>query len=218
MVYLWLVVHACSSSAEDVFERLYSDASRRVTVCCERGHMCPAARWRRDWLVARVSCLLSHPYYPSLRAKEGVDNCTDDSAVTRKYEMRTMRYIVSHHTHPSYPNVDLMLLRINCPWDTELIDNRTLTISDAIFDRLDSWIKAINFNKVFTTTKPKNIMQRTHLQMYSTPVRMFLVTVVLPSISFIVFFLFVIFFTGTSKGSNIPYKNLNSGKKETSYV
>ncbi|CAH2106851.1 unnamed protein product [Euphydryas editha] len=214
ILYLYLMVHACG--AEDAFSRLYEAAARRASVCSteRRAHVCAGALWRRDWLLARASCLLPYPYRLSVDVREGVVNCTYD--FTAKNEVRTFRKVVSHYIHPSYPDVDLMLLRLNWPWDTDLLDNRTL--SDTILDQLDSWIKSINFNKSFMTRKPVHMMRRSYHKMYSSPMRMFLVTVVLPSISFVVFFLFIIFFTGKSKGSNIPYKNLNNGKKETSYV
>lgn len=45
---------------------------------------------------------------------------------------------------------------------------------------------------------------------FSTPLRMFMTTIILPSVSFMVFFLFVIFATGPK--DQIPYKSIDYEK------
>lgn len=50
--------------------------------------------------------------------------------------------------------------------------------------------------------------------LFSTPLRMFITTIFLPTVSFIVLFLYVIFFTGPKE--QVPYKRIDNDKSEES--
>lgn len=63
---------------------------------------------------------------------------------------------------------------------------------------------------------PRKVSYAHKSSWFSTPLRMFMTSIVLPSVSFILFFLFVIFFTGDGPKDQIPYKSIEYEKYEKS--
>ncbi|XP_050346435.1 uncharacterized protein LOC126770871 [Nymphalis io] len=184
-----------------MFASLYNSLeANRVTACVQQSgaRACAGLAWQRRWLIFLLY----------------TDITTQSTIATAN---QCTHHVVAFYKHPTYPEQDLALLQLDWPFiSTKLINNHT--INGNIIKKLDDWMKKIKLTEAvqYQTTWGHN---RSYHKMYSTPVRMFLVTVVLPSASFIVFFLFIIFFTGNkTRGNKIPYRNLNNENKETTYV
>ncbi|XP_047529772.1 uncharacterized protein LOC125065957 [Vanessa atalanta] len=216
---LYLTINVCI--AEEMFASLYKAlVANRVTACVQGrdARACAGLVWKQRWVLTQASCVLPYPF-ASIYVKKGVVDCSQN--INTQSSIATgdscTHHLVAFYKHPMYPEQDLALLQLAWPiTSTELIDNRT--ISGNIINKLDDWLKNINFTEAIQI-KTTWGYKRSYHKMYSTPMRMFLVTVVLPSTSFIVLFLFVIFFTGKSRGNKIPYRNLkNNNNKETTYV
>ncbi|XP_046959992.1 uncharacterized protein LOC124530051 [Vanessa cardui] len=216
---LYLTINVCM--ADEMFASLYKSLeANRVTACAQGSgtRACAGLVWQQRWVLAKASCVI--PYsFAAIYVKRGVVDCSQNINTQSSIASgdSCTHHVVAIYKHPMYPEQDLALLQLDWPIASkELVDNHT--IDGNIINKLDDWLKNIKFTeaKHFHTTWG---YKRSYHKMYSTPMRMFLVTVVLPSTSFIVLFLFIIFFTGKSKqGNKIPYRNLKNENKETTYV
>ncbi|XP_045784024.1 uncharacterized protein LOC123880127 [Maniola jurtina] len=207
-----LMLSGCCSADMDVFESLYEaqEQGGKAMACVsdisyKNPRSCPGVLWRQSWLLVRASCL---KYASDTYVQKGISNCTrNNSTITPSNpqcdEEKCIRFITAVYMHPRFPAIDLAMLRLNAPFSTE-----THAFSYDLELKLDNWEKFIT--DYYSTTTEGNIQIR-HYQMYTTPVKMFVITVVLPTVSFALFFLYVVFYTGSSdKVLGIPYTNLTN--------
>ncbi|CAH2038186.1 unnamed protein product, partial [Iphiclides podalirius] len=197
---------ACGCAVE--LEGLYgARGGNRVTLCMAPGasrDACAGVIWQRHWLLVRGSCVAERPLFRALVLRTSDAAC---DAIAPDEKVSGSRKVRARFLHTSYPQTDVALICLDRPYDAlDPVRND----SNAALYKLEPWLSD-TFNQYLLTTPRAQSIHEHRDMIFSSPVKMFVTTVVLPLTSFIVFFLFITFFTGSNK-STVTYKSLHNDK------
>ncbi|XP_026746876.1 uncharacterized protein LOC113508100 [Trichoplusia ni] len=210
---LCIVVIASGAVAQDkLLNTLYGVEGRnRMSVCVRapsgRVWSCDAALLNREWLLTRALCLGAAPRDNMAAVREADAAGCQEFMSTGKtvYNSRMIREKVMH------PWFNLAILIVDRPYNNlSKLSNITQIRLQLEEHGVLSWMK--NYFKVYALTRDTdyhlNLVAR-NMKTNHYPVWMFLLTIFLPSVSFILVFIYVIFYTGSPA---VPYKNLSPKK------
>lgn len=206
----------CGIHGADLFENLYEaqDVGGKAMACVSDTYFlektprsCRGVLWRQSRLLVRASCLR---HARVAYVQKGIANCTlrnstTSSGATYCDDELCVRFVTAVYLHCRHPDIDVAMLHLDAPY---LAERRAFS---ADLERaLDEWE---NFIADLYTTTAEGAGQIRHYQMFTTPVKMFLATVMFPTCSFILFFVYVIFYMGASDKTmfkEIPYAHLKN--------
>ncbi|CAH0578960.1 unnamed protein product [Chrysodeixis includens] len=209
---LCIVVIASGAVAQDkLLSTLYGVEGRnRASVCVRsssgRAWSCDAALLNREWLLVRALCLGTAARDNMAAVREPQPgNCHDLTAGKSVYNSRMIREKVMH------PWFNLAILIVDRPYNNiNKLSNITQIRLQLQEHGVLKWMKG--YFKTYALTRDTGYhlkLVARNLKTYHYPIWMFLTTIFLPSVSFILVFIYVIFYTGTPP---VPYKNLSPKK------
>ncbi|XP_013146514.1 PREDICTED: uncharacterized protein LOC106109526 [Papilio polytes] len=181
----------------------------RVTLCMSAGvagrgrDVCAGALWRRHWVLVHASCVAHRALYPVVLVRDHADD-VDCEEVQQDLLYYNYRKVLARFLHPDYPEMDFALICVLDPFDALQV---TSNVSLPLLAKLEPWLLD-TYNGFSPETHLADYTPSEENMMFATPVRMFIVSVVLPLTFFIAFFLLVTFYTGTDKSSH-SYRSLN---------
>ncbi|CAH2260933.1 jg22320 [Pararge aegeria aegeria] len=179
---------------------------------------CQGVIWRQSSLLVRASCL---KYARDPYVQKGITNCTRSNSTTTIFteeycdDDMCIRHVIAIYMHPRFPTIDLAILRLDAPYSSE-----THALNGDLEQKLNEWETFI-VDYYTTATATGGTIQIRHNQMYTTPVKMILITVILPTASFVLFFLYVIFYTGSSDKNvdkDIQYTSLTNEEFQSKMI
>ncbi|XP_075973062.1 uncharacterized protein LOC142974545 [Anticarsia gemmatalis] len=216
---MFLAVSAMSAvSAEDSLSQLYGvSGGNRMQLCLRavpgrRARLCAAALLHEEWLVLRASCLRQHPQHAMLAVRPHAGRTCDQ--VTHGYDYGA-RAVTGHFYHPY---LDIALVIVQRPYlNLDVYPNSTIYTLRKVFKKhgVLRWMKG--YIRSYEVHRDVHL----HLKMVArgmvstrAPLVTFLLTMVLPSVLFMLVFIYVIYYSGPQT-HEIPYKNLQCTGKAT---
>ncbi|XP_068632080.1 uncharacterized protein [Battus philenor] len=192
------VLVSCARASHEL-QGLYGQrGDNKVTLCLAPGadnDRCDGALWSPNWVLLRGSCVADKAMYPVIVFRKYIVNCATEEPDRVPSDGRR---VSARFLHPAYPQTDFALISFVKPYtDLEPHSNesraRTYNLEKWIVDTATQYAPATPFTRY--TPDERNML-------FSSPVKMFVATAVLPLTFFIVFFVLVTFYTGNS---SVPY-------------
>ncbi|CAH0701511.1 unnamed protein product [Spodoptera exigua] len=220
---MWLkvvcfVVIASSAVAkqDELLDELYGVEGRNKIAICVRAsggnwRRCDGALYNREWVVARAHCLGAAPSRDMAAERVSAGGACHLAAAgnTGLYRSRAVRHHIMH------PWFDLAIVIVKTPYNNlDQLANATKTRLKLRRHGVYKWMKHYFDAFALTRNYDYNINRIARsLKTYHHPIWYFFTTMVLPSALFMLFFVYVTFYTG--KTQEVPYKQLRYSKKLT---
>ncbi|PZC72536.1 hypothetical protein B5X24_HaOG211060 [Helicoverpa armigera] len=213
-----VVVASSALGKEDaLLDPLFGAEGRnKVDICVGtpggRVRRCQGALYNREWVVARAGCLRRAASHSMAIERPSAGGSCDHVLAGNPgvYRSREVRHHVMH------PWFDLAIVIAKTPYNNlEKLSNATEIRLKLKHHGVYKWMK--HYFDAFALTRDHgyhlNRISR-NLKTYHHPFWYFFVTMVLPSVLFMLVFIYVTFYTGTPQ--EVPYKKLRYSKKVTS--
>ncbi|CAG9584292.1 unnamed protein product [Danaus chrysippus] len=203
---------ACAPSEALLESLLGARDEYLVTTCLGHEARCDGALVRSDWVVVEYSCLAPHEFTPMKYVILGKHNCSMEAVTSGFTEqgVSLSRTVVRTFPGEMETYMNLALLKLDRPYELQYYnrshDSETL-------DKFSRWFEVYMYMSTIQTTS-NDMSHVTIHHVRPVPFKVFLLTVILPMVAFAAFFVYIIFYTGSTEESKISYKTLNNEKKE----
>ncbi|OWR52394.1 hypothetical protein KGM_209358 [Danaus plexippus plexippus] len=213
---LCVSIISCAPSEAQVERLLGVRDEYLVTTCLGSGARCDGALLRSDWVVVQDSCFKAHKFTPMKYVVLGKHNCSMEAVTPSLNDEGGMltRSVLKSIQYEELSYMDLVLLKLDRPYELQFYN---LSHDSETLNKFSRWFEAYLYMSTINTP-PNSYLEpmsyeTTMYRMKPIPFKVFLLTVILPIVSFAAFFIYVIFYTGNTDVSKISYTTLNNEKK-----